>query len=52
MVDKVLAVLYRPDFMQGFVGLHHLRSRFDADCMAVVLLLLRLVYRLDDSYEL
>ena len=49
LLDKALLCVHRPAFEECF---RHVDRRFDGECMALVLMLVRLIYKLDDDCEL
>ena len=48
-LDKALLNVHRPSFEDSF---RRIDLRFDGECLALVLFLVRLIYQLDDVYEL
>ena len=48
-LDKALLSVHRPSFEDSF---RRVDLRFDGECLALVVVLVRLIYNLDDSYEL
>ena len=58
MVEKALMGIHSPIFMDCFIkfdvdsGRRRPGKRFDAECLAVIAMVLRLVYRPDDRFEM
>lgn len=58
MVDRAVVGVYSPHFMDCFsrfqtaLGRRKKQKRFDCECLGVVIMVLRLVYRLDDRFEM
>ncbi len=54
MVDRAVVSIYTPHFAdRGKIVSNSIPGRrLDVDCMSVVIMVLRLMYRLDDSFEM
>lgn len=56
IVDKALSCLNWPKFEESFAGhtvvYTYQKQHFDGDCVALIIMLIRLFYKLDDVYEL
>ena len=50
MVDKAVTVIHTPNFHEDFDGVR--LKRWDVGCLAVIVMVLRLVYGLDDKLEM
>ena len=52
LVDRVLATVHTPNFQRGLVTGTCKYWRFDGECLAVIIILLKLIYKLDDKFEM
>lgn len=57
MVDRALSGVYRPEYQRKCAGLKQDTSKWkekrpDVECMALVICIMKMIYRLDDVHEL
>lgn len=56
MMDKILNCIHEPQLENALVmnkgRCNYYHCRFDAECLAIIAMLLRLIYTLDDCHEL